>query len=91
MPTAPAPISGAVVAEAGGRDARRRPVPDARDGVDLLLGGIEERRRESERDVAADDDEVEIERGADRARRAPDEPSGAPHDVVRRLGERDGP
>ena len=80
----------AVVAEPGGRDARRGAVPDARDGVDLLLGGIEERRREPERDVATDDDQVEIERGADRARRASDEPPGAAHDVVRRLASAGG-
>ena len=30
-------------------------------GAQLLLGGVEERRREPERDAAADDDELEVE------------------------------
>src|SRR4051794_5473960 len=77
-----------VVTETSRRHTRGSAVTDAGDGVDLLLGGVEERRREAERHVTADDDEIEIEGGADRACRPTDEPAGVPHDVVGRLGQR---
>ena len=87
IPTAPAPISGAV-AETGRRDPRLPTVRQAGVRAELLLGGVEERRREPEGDAAADDDEVEVEQVAQRRRRSPDEAPGALHDLVGRLGRR---
>ncbi len=57
-------------------------------GAELLLGGVEERRREPEGDAAADDDQLEVEQRAQRRHAAPDEPARALHDLVGRLGRR---
>ena len=76
------------VAEAGRRDAGVAAVRQAAAGAQLLLGGVEERRREPEGDAAADDDELEVEQVAQRCRAAPDDASGALHDLVGRLGRR---
>ena len=76
------------IAEPGRRDPRLPTVRQTGARAELLLGGVEERRREPEGDAAADDDEVEVEQVAERRRRPADEATGALHDLVGRLRRR---
>src|SRR5215207_7939245 len=76
------------VAEAGRGDPGMASVREAGAGAELLLGGVEERGREPERDATPDDDQLEVEQRAQRRHGSSDETTGALHDLVRRLGRR---
>src|SRR4051812_22013821 len=54
--------------------------------VERFLCRVEERRAEAERHRSTDDGEIEIEQVAHRRDRLADEPAGALHDLVGRLG-----
>ena len=88
IPTAPAPMSGPRSPRRVGVIACVTTVRQAGVRAELLLRGVEERRREAERHAAADDHQVEIEQVAQRRRRPADQPAGALHDLVGRLGRR---
>ena len=61
----------AAIAETGGRDPDAAHEAEPAVFAEAVLGGVEERRPESERDGTADHDEIEVERVAHRRHRAP--------------------